>query len=219
MTVGTVTNALNELAALLDVVGASSQAKAARALNAFLQPHEQAATATFVRKATPKREVGAGWTGQRVGDVLPTLQAYHRMLDRVASKPAKEIGLLVKFLEPYGEAGIAELIGAAQEALTALPRGKAKAASPTTNEEVVASYVARLMPALGSDREFESVFGELKGDKAVRKQEMAEIGKRMMPSPPSKPDRKKILSAVQSLHRAAKGFDRKLKAMSGRSAA
>src|SRR5262245_6467643 len=184
MTISTVKNALGELAGLLEVVDASSQAKAVRALIGFLEPHDQAATAAFLRKAAPKREVGLAWTGHSVGDVLPTLQAYHRMLDRIASKSAKEIGLLVRFLESYEGSGLADLVSAAQEALTAPPRVKAKA-SPTANEGVVADYVARLMPALGSDREFESVFGQLKKDKAVRKQEIAEIAKRIMPSPPS----------------------------------
>lgn len=127
--------------------------------------------------------------------------------------------MLVRFLEPYKAAGLTELISAAHESLAAPPRGKAKSASPTANEVVVADYVARLTPALGSDAEFESIFGQLKGDKAVRKQEMAEIAKRMMPSPPSSPDRKNVLGAIQSLHRSAKGFGRRVKAMSGRSAA
>jgi hypothetical protein len=219
MTIRTVRNVLGELVALLDVVDASSRGKAVRVLSAFLEPYEQAATAAFFRKATPRKEIGAGWTGQSVGDVLPTLQAYHRLLDRVGSKSAKEVGVFVKFLEPYKGSGLAALISAAQESLTAPTHGKRNAASPTANEVVVADYVARLKPALGSDHEFESIFGQLKGDKAVRRQEMAEIAKRIMPFPPSNLDRKRILGAIQSLHRSAKGFDRKLKAMSGRSAA
>lgn len=220
MTIATVRNALGELAALLDVLHASPQVKAIGPLIAFLEGHEQKATAAFLRKATPTNEVGVGRTGQLVGDVLPALQAYHRMLDRVASKSAaKEVDLLVKFLEPYGGSGLAELISAAEEALTASASRKAKAAPPATDEVVVANYVKRLTPALGSDNEFESVFAQLKEDKAVRKQEMAEIAKRMMPSPPRSGDRKGILGAIQNLHRSAKGFDRRLKAMSGRSAA
>ncbi len=219
MTIATVRKALGELAALLDVVHASPQANAIGSLIAFLEGHEQKATAAFLRKATPTNEVGVGWTGQLVGDVLPALQAYQRMLDRVASKSAaKEVDLLVKFLEPYGGSGLAELISAA-EALIASPSRKAKAAPSATDEAVVSNYVERLTPALGSDSEFESVFAQLKEDKAVRKQEMAEIAKRMMPSPPRSGDRKGILGAIHNLHRSARGFDRRLKAMSGRSAA
>lgn len=219
MTIGAVRNALNELVTLLDVVGASSQAKAVRVLCAFLEPHEQTATSAFLRKAVPRREVSAAWTGQRVSDVLPTLRTYYGLLEHVGSRAAKETGLFITFLEPYGQSGVTELIRAADEALTVLPRGKTKAASVGANDEVVADYVARLTSALGSDREFESVFGQLKEDKAVRKQEMAEIAKRMMPTPPGNHGRKSVLGAIHNLHRSAKGFDRRLKAMSGRSAA
>jgi hypothetical protein len=219
MTIGTVRNALNELADLLDAVDASSQAKAVRALSTFLEAHAHTATAVFFRKAAPQREVGAGWAGQRVGNVLPALRAYRGLLEHVGSKAAKETGLLTTFLEPYGRSGLAELIDAAEEALNALPRGKVKAASVATNEEIVDNYVARLTPALGSDREFENVFAQLKDDKAVRKQEMVEIAKRLMLSQPSSRDRKSVLGAIHNLHRSARGFDRRLKAMSGRSAA
>jgi hypothetical protein len=63
------------------------------------------------------------------------------------------------------------------------------------------------------------VFELLRADKAVRKQEVAEIARLMMPSPPSTVDRKKILSAIQDLHLTIKGLDLKLKASRGRSAA
>jgi hypothetical protein len=208
------------LAALLDVLDASLQARGIHSLITFLEGHEQKATAAFLKSATPRNVAGAAWTGQLVGDVLPVMRAYRRMLDRVAGKStAKEVGLLVQFLEPYEGSGLAQIIGAAREALSASLDRKAKAAPSATDEVVIANYVRRLMPALGSDQEFDGVFAQLKQDKAVRRQEMAEIAKRIMPSPPSGGDRKALLGAIHDLHRSAKGFGRKLKAISGRSAA
>ena len=67
MTIGTVRNALGELAVLLGVVDALSQAKAVGELNAFLEPHEQTATAAFLRKATSKEGSRGGMDGSARG--------------------------------------------------------------------------------------------------------------------------------------------------------
>jgi hypothetical protein len=59
----------------------------------------------------------------------------------------------------------------------------------------------------------------LKADRRARTQEVVEIAKRIMPAPPTEMNRKKALTAIQNLHLAAKGFDLKLRASGGRSAA
>lgn len=221
MTIGTVGNALSELVKLSEALRASSEAKSLRALEAFLAPHGEAKTGAFLKRATPRRDVGASWTGQRVGSLLAALDAYQDMLRRIASKTGKEFALLVEFLRQYEGEDLSELIKAAEEALTAAPPAKAKSAAvgAATNEQLVAKYVARLKSALGNDSEFKNVFEPLKADKDARTQEVAEIARLMMPSPPSSVDRKKILSAIRDLHLTAKGIDLKLKASRGRSAA
>jgi hypothetical protein len=220
MTIGTVRLALSGLAKLLDQAGVASQAKDVSALDAFLRPHDNAATTVFLKKAAPKRDVGASWTGRRVGDVFPILETYCDVVGHLATKSAcKEFVQLIEFLRRYERSGLSEFIEAAQEALATSSTSTSRVRSAPTNESLVAEYTARLKTALGSDEQFESAFAALKLDKAARTQEVVEIARRMMSSPPVSLDKKKSMGAIQDLHRAAKGFDLKLKAMAGRSAA
>jgi hypothetical protein len=152
MSICTVGSALRELATLSEALHASSKTKGLRALEAFLAPHGEAKTATFLKRAAPRRDVGASWAGQRVGDLLPVLEAYQGMIERIANKTGKEFALLVEFLRQYEGADLSELIKAAREALTAAPPAKSKSAAASTNEQLVAEYVARLKSARAMTR-------------------------------------------------------------------
>lgn len=219
MTVGTVCLALSELERLLVILDASPETKAVRALVAFLTPHSEAKTVAFLKKASPTRGVGPSQTGRKVGDLLPMIAAYNAILGKLASKTGKEFSIFLEFLQRFEHADLDDLISAAQGALTAPLPAKRKSASPPPDEQLVAEYVQQLASVIGRDEGFSRIFGPLKRDKRARAQEVIEIAKRMMPAPPSGMDRKKALAAIQNLHLAAKGFDLKLRASRGRSAA
>jgi hypothetical protein len=219
MTIGSVALALTEIERLLIVLHASSEAHAVRALGAFLRPHSAAKAAGFFKKAMPRKELGSSRAGQRVGQFVPLLAAYNALLARLASKTGKDFALLVEFLRRYENADLGELIVAAEEALVTPRPAKGKPDRAAADERLVADYVKRLQSGIGSDDEFARVFEPLRADKRARTQEVTEIAKRMMPAPPANMDRKKALAAIQNLHIAAKGFDLRLKASRGRSAA
>jgi hypothetical protein len=113
---------------------------------------------------------------------------------------------------------VSNLISAAEEALSKPRPVKRITSGLPTNEQLVSEYVERLQTVIGDDG-FSRVFEPLKSDKKARAQEVVEIAKRLMPAPPAEMDRRKALAAIQNLHLAAKGFDLKLKASRGRSAA
>lgn len=219
MTIQTMNLALCRMATLADAMHASSEARGTRMLIALFEHHEKENTALFLKRALPKRKVGSSWGSLRVDDLLPAAQAYHDMLQNFATNTvSKEFGLVVEYLQMHRGSGIAELISAANEALSTPPRPAGRAmAGP--NQQLVAGYVTRLKNALGSDKEFVAVFAALKADRAARKQEVVEIAKHLLSSPPSNLDRKSGLSAIQDLHKTTRGFNLKLKAMAGRSAA
>lgn len=219
MTIATLVARLGELASFLDAFRQGAEAKSVRAIQDFLRPHSEAKTPQFLKKARPTAEVGSSWAGTRVGAVVPILDAYLAMIENPAPKTAKEFVLLIDFLRPHDAADLDEFLKAAGEAAVAVPATRSRRTpASAANLAVVDDYVRRLKSVLGG-RGFDDVFESLKDDTAARKQEVAEIAKRMMPAPPSGMDRKKALKAIEDLHRSASGFDLKLKASGGRSAA
>ena len=128
---------------------------------------------------------------------------------------------MIEWLAPFQNASVSDFLAACSAALIAPSSTKAagKDSSAAVNESLVADYSSRLHGALGAESQFEAIFAALKADKGVRKQELAEIAKRLIPEAPANLDKKRALGAIQDLHKSARGFDLKLRAMSGRSAA
>lgn len=219
MTIATLVARLHELACFLEYLRQGTEAKCVNVLEDFLKPHSEAKAPQFFKKAKPTSEVASSWTGTRVSKAIAILDAYIAMQKLPAPKTAKEIGLLVDFLKPYEAADLDQFVKAASQAAMAVPAPRPRrVATAAVNLALVEDYVHLLRPNVGKSTFLEG-FDRLKNDVGARKQEMAEIAKRLMPAPPSGLDRKKALKAIEDLHRSASGFDLKLKASGGRSAA
>lgn len=227
MTAALVTSSIDNLAKLLDIVGAKQEAASSRVVAGFARTADpKQKLAALLKIAEPQHELPSRWTGTKVNKILPSFRAYRDALNALAPKAGGELSVLIAFLERFESADVTELIeamGAAREAFTARKSAgaKKKAAKPSSAADptVVARYADRLKAALGRDDDFGRAFADLKGDKSIRAVELAEIAKLLLPYPPSKPDRKQIWKAIEDYHVAARGLDLKLKATHGRTAA
>ncbi len=87
------------------------------------------------------------------------------------------------------------------------------------NEEIVASYLAKLEAALGDDRVFLPVFEALKADDRVKQSEAVALASRFVAPTTASTARAKALERILKRHSALATFRLKQRAMAGRSAA
>jgi hypothetical protein len=219
MTIGTVSQTLNDLAGVLESADAMLAGKTIRTVSAFLQPYASETAAAFFKRAKPTVDIGCRNRGEQVRNVEKLLVAFLPLVDRVANKTiAKEFRALLAFFTAHRDAGLSDLLEASNIALST-PPATSKKKQTASKAPVVNEYIKRLQTAFASDREFESVISELEANKGARKQEVVEIASRITNEPCINLDRKKALQAIRDVHKASRSFDLKLRAMSGRSAA
>jgi hypothetical protein len=87
------------------------------------------------------------------------------------------------------------------------------------NQNVVATYLAKLEAALGDDRAFLPVFETLKSDPLVQQGEAVELASKFVAKTAESTARAKALERVLKRHSALASFRLKQRAMAGRSAA
>jgi len=87
------------------------------------------------------------------------------------------------------------------------------------NEAVVADYLAKLEASLGDDKAFMRVFGAMIEDAAVRQVEAVGIVSRFVSPMAASTPKATALDRILRRHKNIVGFDRKQRAIGGRSAA
>jgi hypothetical protein len=98
-------------------------------------------------------------------------------------------------------------------------KAKPKRQKPVINQNVVATYLAKLEAALGDDRAFLPVFETLKSDPQVQQGEAVELASKFVAKTAESTARAKALERVLKRHSALASFRLKQQAMAGRSAA
>jgi hypothetical protein len=229
MTVALVTSALDAFAKVLDAAGAKAEANSCRTLTAGLglaDPKKK--IAVFLETANPRREVTSSWTGAKVRTLLPALKAFNEALMPLSGKVAGEMANLLRFLESFEHADVADLVAAMRAAkaeydaakATAAKKPRVKTSTASVSPQSLTQYAERLKSALGREREFRAILAELKADKSMKTAELHQIAALVVPFPPeNKKTKTSALKALEDFHLAALGYDLKGAASHGRSAA
>lgn len=87
------------------------------------------------------------------------------------------------------------------------------------NEAIVANYLAKLEASLGDDDKFTRVFQAMKGDPEVRQVEAVGLASRFVSPMAASTTKAKALERILRRHQNITSFDRKQRAVGGRSAA
>jgi hypothetical protein len=131
----------------------------------------------------------------------------------------KDMSLFVDFLEKHSDVSIENIVKAGIEAGRAKAATRRKSAPSSPDMELVEKYVARLKSSYKDPEAFGEVYGEMKSDRKVRKQEAVAIADRFAFATPASTPKKEAFNRIWIVHEDYQSMVLKNKAFGGKTAA
>jgi hypothetical protein len=188
-------------------------------LDVVFDGREEMTVAAFVKEAKRKTPQQHAAGGLPLGSLVPPLEKLSSLLSGRSKKVLiKDLDSLLSLLRSNERASVRSFVAAVTEEVASASRSNRRGSAASMPTGLVSDYLKRLETALGDDKDFKTVFEELRNDQRITQHEAVTIASNFSGRTPPSTSRQKALARIWERHQKLMDF-KKRPSTAGRPAA